>query len=512
MLRTCAIMVLCSVSLMGVNATAAPKLLDASIEDIQAMLSSDEISSVDLVRWYTARIEAYDQNGPNLNAIQYLNQHALAQAEALDKERKASGPRSLLHGIPLVIKDNYETIDAPTTAGSAILAGHWPKRDATQVAKLKQAGAIVLAKTTMHEFAYGWTTRGSAFGMTRNPYNPTRHPGGSSGGTGAAVAANLATAGMGSDTCGSIRVPAAHNNLVGLRGTQGISSRSGIIPLSSSRDVGGPLARSVRDLAILLDSTVGYDPLDSQTGESLGKIPASYLASLNKLDLENVRIGVLNDWFGPDKAAGSANSAVRSVLEKLRKAGAQVVELSSPELKALQIETTSPSAWFVDDYDLKHDLPAYLAQFPSLTRQSFAELAKDSRLEKEVSKFWQNILNPSFDSHTTYLQSHADGRSMRQRLLTLMSDYELAVLVYPTATEEAVRLGEEQTHSNCKLAPASGLPAISVPAGFGSQGLPVAIELLAEPWAEQKLLNLAYTIEQVAPARQPPEVTPRITE
>ncbi|MDG1205807.1 MAG: amidase, partial [Pseudomonadales bacterium] len=479
-----------------------------SIEDIQTMLSNEEISSVDLVRWYIARIEAYDAEGPSLNAIQYLNPLALAQAKVLDEERKASGPRSLLHGIPLVIKDNYETIDAPTTAGSAILAEHWPKQDATQVARLRQAGAIVLAKANMHEFAYGWTTRGSAFGMTRNPYNPTRHPGGSSGGTGAAVTANLATAGMGSDTCGSIRIPSAHNNLVGLRGTQGISSRSGIIPLSSSRDVGGPLARSVRDLAILLDSTVGYDPLDSQTSESLGKIPASYLDGLEKLDLKHLRIGVLNDWFGPDEAAGSANQAVRSVLAKLRESGAQIVELSSAELKTLQIETTSLSAFFVDDYDLKRDLPAYLAQFPSLAVQSFADLSKDSRLEKEVSKLWQNVLNPNFDSHTTYLQRHADGRSMRQKLLTLMSDYELGVLVYPTATEEAVLLGNEQSHFNCKLAPASGLPAISVPAGFSSQGLPLAIELLAEPWAEQKLLNLAYTIEQVAPARQPPRLTP----
>lgn len=227
-----------------------------------------------------------------------------------------------------------------------------------------------------------------------------------------------------------------------------------------------------------------------------------------KLDLKHLRIGVLNDWFGPDKAVGSANNAVRSVLEKLQKAGAQVVKLSSPELKALQIETTSPSAGFVDDYDLKLDLPAYLAQFPSLATLSFADLTNDSRLEKEVSKLWHNILNPSFDSHTSYLQRLADGRFMRQKLLTLMSSNELDVLVYPTATEEALPLGKEQTHFNCRLAPASGLPAISVPAGFGRQGLPVAIELLAEPWAEQKLLNLAYTIEQVAPARQAPKLTP----
>jgi Asp-tRNA(Asn)/Glu-tRNA(Gln) amidotransferase A subunit family amidase len=388
------------------------------------------------------------------------------------------------------------------------LADHWPKRDAEQVKRLKQAGAIILAKTNMHEFAYGWTTRGSSFGVTRNPYDPNRHPGGSSGGTGAAVAANLATAGMGSDTCGSIRVPAAHNNLVGLRGTQGLSSRSGIIPLSSSRDIGGPLARNVRDLAILLDNTVGYDPLDSQTGESLGKIPDSYFSDLKKLDLKELRIGVLSDWFGPEKALGSANNAVRSLLEKLQNAGATVLELSSPELQSMQEETTSPSSGFIDNYDIKQDLPAYLAQFPSFAKTSFADLANDSRLEEGVAKLWQDIRTPRFDSQTTYLQRQADGRLMRQKLLTLMGSNELDALVYPTATEESFLLGQEQMHFNCRLASASGLPAISVPAGFGVQGLPLAIELLAEPWSEQKLLNFAYTIEQLAPARRSPQLNP----
>jgi Asp-tRNA(Asn)/Glu-tRNA(Gln) amidotransferase A subunit family amidase len=313
---------------------------------------------------------------------------------------------------------------------------------------------------------------------------------------------------MGSDTCGSIRVPAAHNNLVGLRGTQGLSSRSGIIPLSSSRDIGGPLARNVRDLAILLDNTVGYDPLDSQTGESLGKIPDSYFSDLKKLDLKELRIGVLSDWFGPEKALGSANNAVRSLLEKLQNAGATVLELSSPELQSLQEETTSPSSGFIDNYDIKQDLPAYLAQFPSFAKTSFADLANDSRLEEGVAKLWQDIRTPRFDSQTTYLQRQADGRLMRQKLLTLMGSNELDALVYPTATEESFLLGQEQMHFNCRLASASGLPAISVPAGFGVQGLPLAIELLAEPWSEQKLLNFAYTIEQLAPARRSPQLNP----
>lgn len=488
------------------GASAEPRLLEASIEALQASLAAGEVTSVELVEWYLARIDAYDQRGPTLNAIQHRNARAIAQARVLDAERRRSGPRSLLHGIPVVVKDNYETIDAPTTAGSAILEGHWPKRDATQVGRLKAAGAIILAKTTMHEFAYGWTTRGSAFGMTRNPYGTDRHAGGSSGGTAAAVAANYAAAGMGSDTCGSIRVPSAHSNLVGLRGTQGISSRHGIVPLSGSRDIGGPLARSTRDLAIMLDATVGYDPNDPQTAESVGKIPQSYLAGLRRLEPGGLRLGVLSGWFGDDP---SANAQFGQVLASLRKAGATVDRLATPALERLREATLPPHAYVVDDYDLKRDLTGYLQQYPSLPVQSVADLVEDGRLERYVSELWRGLLaDRSLDSRTRYLEAHADGRDTRLQILALLADHDLDALVYPTATEEAVVLGAEQTHFNCKLAAGSGMPAISVPAGFGEHGMPVALEFLAEPWAEQKLLNLAYTVEQLAPARRAPPHAP----
>ena len=487
---------------------AQPNLLEASIEDLQDWLNSGEITSVELVGWYQGRIDAYDQQQPSLNAIQHQNNNALAQAEALDEERKRSGPRSLLHGIPVLVKDNYETIDMPTTAGSSIIDGHWPQRDATQVARLKAAGAIILAKTTMHEFAYGWTTRGSAFGMTRNPYGPDRHPGGSSGGTGAAVAANFATVGMGSDTCGSIRVPAAHNNLVGLRGTQGISSRSGIVPLSSSRDIGGPLARSVRDLAITLDETVGYDPLDVQTAESFGKIPDSYLADLRQLDMRGWSIGVLSDWFGTEPENDAVNERIQGILTALADGGASIIRLTSPALIELKAKTSAAAANFVDAYDLKKDLAAYLQQYPALPVQSFADLATDQRLSSDVVPLWEEMMSSSYDSRETYLERHEDGRRMRTELLTLYQTHDLDVLAYPTATREAAKLGETQQHFNCKLAAVSGLPAISVPAGFGNHDMPVAIELMAEPWGEQKLLNLAYTVEQLVPARRLPRHTP----
>jgi Asp-tRNA(Asn)/Glu-tRNA(Gln) amidotransferase A subunit family amidase len=500
--------VICGLLVLASKSIAQPNLLEASIENLQDWLSSGEITSVELVEWYQQRIDAYDQQGPSLNAIQHHNRNVLSQAQALDDERKHSGPRSLLHGIPILVKDNYETTDMPTTAGSVIIDGHWPQRDATQVARLKAAGAIILAKTTMHEFAYGWTTRGSAFGMTRNPYGLDRHPGGSSGGTGAAVAANFAAAGMGSDTCGSIRVPAAHNNLVGLRGTQGISSRAGIVPLSSSRDIGGPLARSVRDLAIALDATVGYDPLDVQTAESFGKIPDSYLTELRQLDLSGWRIGVLTDWFGTEPENGAVNERIQNVLTALADDGASIIRLTSPALIGLKAETSSSTANFVQIYDLKKDLTAYLQQYPALAAQSFAELVTDQRLSSDVAILWEAMMNSSYDSRRTYLERQADGRRMRAELLTLYQTHGLDALAYPTATLEAAKLGEAQAHFNCRLAPVSGLPAISVPAGFGNHGMPVAIELMGEPWSEQKLLNLAYTVEQLAPTRKLPKHTP----
>jgi amidase len=222
-----------------------------------------------------ANIDAYDQHGPKLNAISVTNPNAVAEADALDAERKAGALRGLLHGIPVIVKDNYETIEMQTAAGSRSLAGWLPPADAMLVKKLRNAGAVIVAKSNMHEFAYGYTTVGSLFGQTRNPYALDRDPGGSSGGTGAAIAANFAAVGMGSDTCGSIRVPSSLNSLVGIRGTQGLASRSGIIPLSVTQDIGGPMGRTVTDIAIVLDAIVGYDATDAQTAASVGNIPKS---------------------------------------------------------------------------------------------------------------------------------------------------------------------------------------------------------------------------------------------
>jgi Asp-tRNA(Asn)/Glu-tRNA(Gln) amidotransferase A subunit family amidase len=262
-----------------------------------------------------------------------LNPAAVDEAVALDEERRLGRVRGPLHGIPVVIKDNYETRDMPTTGGSAALAGFTTGRDAFQVQKLRDAGVVILGKTNLHELAAGIITISSLGGQTRNPYDPARTPGGSSGGTAAAVAASFAVAGMASDTCGSIRIPAANNNLFGLRGTAGLSSRTGIIPLSHTQDIGGPLARTVVDLALMLDATVGEDPADPVTAASRGQLNGRFRDRLAPDALKGARIGVLKALFGSSPEDEEVTGIVRKALDVMKAQGAELLEVQIPGLE-----------------------------------------------------------------------------------------------------------------------------------------------------------------------------------
>ena len=253
-------------------AAASFDVSEKSISDLQAALTAGQISSVDLVHAYLERIAAYDQQGPALNAVLYLNPNAVQMAADLDAERATRGARGPLHGIPVLLKDNYDTYDMPTTGASLALRGAVPAYDAFQVGKLRDAGAVLLGKVNLHELALGLTTHSSLAGQTLNPYDLSRAPGGSSGGSAVAVTANLAAFAMGTDTEGSIRVPSSHNNIVGLRPSAGLSSRQGIIPFGHTQDTGGPMARTVSDIALVLDATVGYDPVDEVTVTGSGRI------------------------------------------------------------------------------------------------------------------------------------------------------------------------------------------------------------------------------------------------
>jgi amidase len=361
------------------------ELVEATIPRLHAALAAGTITSIDLVTMYLARIEAYDQKGPALNAISVMNTKALAEAAKMDAERRAGRSRGPLHGIPVIVKDNYDTADMQTAAGSRALTGWVPPDDAYLVQKLHEAGAIIIAKSNMQEFAYGIITVGSLFGATRNPYALDRNPGGSSGGTGAAIAANFAAVGMGSDTCGSIRIPASHNSLVGIRGTQGLASRSGVIPLSHTMDIGGPIGRSVTDVAIVLDATVGYDSTDPQTSGSVGNIPKSYTEFLQLTGLRGARVGLVTALLGSDPDDTEVATVVRAAVNEMKAGGADVVEVAIPNLIQLFTDPGGPGALIIRQ-DFKFDLNAYLAARPTAPIRSLEELLASGNYHPAIQK------------------------------------------------------------------------------------------------------------------------------
>ncbi|MBI4519240.1 MAG: amidase, partial [Gemmatimonadetes bacterium] len=346
------------------------EVFEATIPQLQAALESGRVTSVDLVEAYLTRIEAYDRGGPLLNSIIRINPNARAEARALDEERQASGPRGPLHGIPIILKDNYDTADMPTTASSLALAGLIPPDDAFQVRKLREAGAVILAKSNLHELAMGITSISSLGGQTRNPYDPLRNPGGSSGGTGAAIAASFAAVGWGSDTCGSIRIPSAHNALVGLRPTKGLSSVAGIIPLAHTQDVGGPMARTIMDLAIALDATIGPDPGDPATAALQGRTLPRFVAALDSGALRGARLGVLRELFDDPPADEEVARVVGAAIAQMEALGAEVVNVTIPELRGLL-----SGASVIDD-EAKDDLADYLAGNPAAPVRSLDEIVE----------------------------------------------------------------------------------------------------------------------------------------
>jgi Asp-tRNA(Asn)/Glu-tRNA(Gln) amidotransferase A subunit family amidase len=490
----------------GGTGPAAPgrpfDVVEKTIPELQAAMAAGTVTSKGLVEAYLARIEAYDRHGPALNAMIAVNPRAVADAAALDAERTRSGPRGPLHGIPVVIKDNFETADLPTTGGTMALAGFEPHEDAEQVARLRRAGVVIVGKTNLHELAAGITTISSLGGQTRNPYDPARNPGGSSGGTGAAVAASFAAAGMGSDTCGSIRIPSANNNLVGLRGTLGLSSRRGIIPLSHTQDIGGPLARSVTDLAIMLDATVGPDEGDPSTRGAEAHIPKSYRDGLRRDALKGARIGLLKNLFGGAPEDGEVSEIDRRALDAMKAAGAEVEEITIPGLDDLLRGSSVITSEF------KFDLMDYLARFPGAPVHSLGEIVERGEYDAALETVFKTRNRPDARETDDYRRARVKREAVRALTLAAMDEFRLDVLAYPPLTRKPSFVGEPQAGSTCQLSAASGLPAISMPAGFTADGLPIGIELLGRAWTEQKLLALAFAFEQQAHLRRPPETTP----
>ncbi|HYN06649.1 MAG TPA: amidase family protein [Vicinamibacterales bacterium] len=475
---------------------------EKSIGELQTALEKGQTTSRQLVESYLARIDAYEQQGPRINAFIALNPAALETADALDAERKARKVRGPLHGIPIVIKDNFDTADMPTTGSSIALATHRPVRDAFQVARLRAAGAIVVGKTNLHELASGIVTVSSLGAQTRNPYDPTRNPGGSSGGTGAAIAANFAAAGLGTDTCGSIRIPASHNSLVGLRPTYGLTSRAGVIPLSHTQDVAGPLARSVRDVALILDATVGIDPDDPVSAAGRGRAPRSYVDGLAAASLKGTRLGVLMPLFGDAPEDGEVGGIVRASLDTAKQHGAAVVEMPMPNLTEL-LRATS-----VIDAEFKFDLSDYLSAASAPPVRSLGEILDRGLYHQALDgSFRRRNAIESRDSES-YRTSLARREEARKAILGEMDAARVTAIVYPTLRRKAAPIGESQAGTNCQLSPTTGLPALSVPAGFTPDGLPVGIEFVGRAFSEPDLLKLGAAFERATHAHRPPASTP----
>ena len=487
-------------------AVAAFDVREKTIAELQAALTSGAVTSRALVLAYLARIRAYDLLGPQINAMIAMHPKVLEAADALDRERAAGHVRGPLHGIPIVIKDNFETVDMPTTGGTLALTGFMTGRDAFQVKRLRDAGVVIIGKTNLHELAAGITTISSLGGQTRNPYDLSRNPGGSSGGTGAAVASSFAAAGMGSDTCGSIRIPSANNNLVGLRGTMGLSSRNGIIPLSHTQDIGGPLARTVTDLAIMLDATVGADPDDAITRESAGHIPPSYRDLLKADALRGVTIGVVKNLFGTTPDEEEVGAVDRKALDAMQKAGATLVDVSIPGIDELMRGSS------VIDAEFKFDLIAYLARWPNAPVHSLGEILDRGDYSTALETMFRRRNARTAPDTPDVAQARAKRGELLEAVTRLMTAQHLDAIAYPPLRRKPAAIGEPQRGGeNCQLSASTGLPAISVPAGFTDDGVPVGLELLGPAWSEATLLSIAFSYEQATQPRQAPAATPALT-
>ena len=486
----------------GGGADSGFEVAEASILDLRQALEEGRVSSRQLVDLYLARIAAYDGAGPGLNSITRLNPRAGEEADELDREREAGTVRGPLHGIPVLMKDNYDVAGMPTTGSSLALSGLMPPDDAFQVARLREAGAIVLGKTNLHELAAGITTISSLGGQSRNAYEPARNPGGSSGGTGAAVAASFAAVGWGSDTCGSIRIPAAVHNLFGLRPSKGLSSIDGILPLSHSQDTGGPLARTVTDLAVALDATVGPDAADPATALLEGRPTPAFQTALDPAALEGARIGVLADWLEEGGGGGRITEVVRAALAEMDSLGAEVVDVAIPDLDSLMANTG------LIDLEFKFDLMDYLAGVPDAPVSTLEQIVEAGLHHEALDATFRRRIARTEQPADEYQGTMARRHTLREAVVGFMDAEGLDALAYPTMRQETALIGAAPVGSTCSLSANTGLPALTVPAGFTETEVPAGLELLGRPLADARLVAFAYALEAASPKRRAPLRTP----
>ncbi len=489
------------------------RFIELTIAAFHAALRSGEITAAELVDWYLARIEAHNDAGAQLQAVVTVNPAAREEAAARDEflaiQGELCGP---LHGVPVLVKDQVETAGLRTTFGSILFAEYVPAQDATVVAKLKGAGAVILAKTAMCDFAAGWFSSSSLTDHTKNPYAPERESGGSSAGTAAGVAANLGLVGIGEDTGGSIRIPAAYNNLFGLRVTTGLISRAGLSPLVHFQDTPAPVARTVTDLATTLDSIVGYDAKDpfTVTASSVHGVGGYAAAVSLDIPLNRWRIGVLATGFGDDD-----NPDAKPVSEVVRAAIARLEELGVSMTR--EIEIADLAEW-IDGTSVyvkqsKADIDDFLARRRDAPVSSFMEIYDGGHFHPENDLFHGIAGGPeSSDGDVEYLQRRLNQEHFRRYVLNIFAAQGLDFLVYPTVqvippTREELAAEKYQCltfPTNTVIGSQAGLPALTIPVGFTRDGLPVGLELLGTPLAEANMLQFARSWESAAAPRRAP--------
>jgi amidase len=492
-------------------------VVETTIGDIHRGYRNGRVTCRQLVQAYIDRIEAYDRRGPALNAVVTVNSNALADAAALDaraaRSTTLSGP---LHGIPVIVKDQIETQGIPTSFGSIAIDGYVPTEDASAIGKLKAAGAIILGKSALPDFATSWFGFSSKSGETKNPYALDRDPGGSSSGTGAAVAANLATVGVGEDTGGSIRLPASFNNLVGVRVTPGLISRAGMSPLVVFQDTAGPMTRTVTDAAILLDAMVGFDPRDEYTAAyAIAGHKGSYAEHLQRAGLEKARVGVLKEAFGNDADAevGAVNAVIRTAIEAIRHAGAEIVEISLPNLLDYIVDT---SLYLTHS---RHDINNFLAARASLPFRSLDAIHAAGRYHRVLDLLEEIVKGPAKPQDDPDYYRKLSARDGFQRaVVNLMARHGLDTICFPSVqvpppTKEDVKGGKWTTltfPTNTLIAAQTWMPSICLPAGFTGTGLPVGIEFVVLPYHEPDLFRFGYGFEQATRHRRAPACAPEM--
>jgi amidase len=491
---------------------------EITIADLQRRMMSGASSAHALTQAYLSRIQEIDsrgtKGGPRLNAVIEVNPDALAIAADLDKERKVKGPRGPMHGIPVLIKDNIDTADRmQTTAGSLALVDSKPAQDSTVARKLREAGAVILGKTNLSEWANirsshstsGWSGRG---GQTHNPYALDRNPCGSSSGTGAGVSANLCTVGVGTETDGSIVCPSSANGIVGIKPTLGLISRAGIIPISHSQDTSGPMARTVRDAAILLGALAGSDSRDPATADANAKMQKDYTQFLDSNGLKGARIGVARKYFG---FSDSVDALMNRLIDEMKSAGAVMIDPADLE----SFGKFDDTELLVLMYELKADLNAYLASRPDARVHTLADVIafNEQNKEKEMPYFGQDLFlkaqekGPLTDKEYVAALTANHKLSREGGIDAVMDKFHLDAIVAPTGGPAWLTDLVDGDHSgggSSNAAAVAGYPNINVPAGF-IFGLPVGISFFGRAWSEPALLKIAYGFEQLIKARQKPK-------